>query len=250
MQSTIQNCRSLVLIFVLLAPFTVRAELLEAATAHWSPYAMQVEQRQLQGISVEILQEIIKRSNNEVMMQLHPTERLNQLFDDKQIDINFADSPVWNQQSKDPQYVFSESYTTVFEYIYFLEENYKEVNAPDDLSEKFVGVTRGYYYEDYEDFFNTGKIKKHEAYSNSNLIALLDKNRVDAAFFDDVLFNYLLKTEHFAKCKFKRGKRLSTAPLGLKLIIEKQYLLQGINNAIAEMKADGTIKDIVDKYIN
>ncbi|WP_344799934.1 transporter substrate-binding domain-containing protein [Litoribacillus peritrichatus] len=245
--SQIKGNTCLMLCFLCLSTPSV-SEILEASTAHWSPYAMEDSEGNLKGISVDILNELMIKTGHEAIITLQPISRLNQLFDEHKIDLNFADSPKWNPQQPE-DIAFTDPYTIVYEYIYFLKPNFIEVTKPSDLSGKFIGITRGYYYGSYQSLFKNKIIDRHEAYSNKNLLTLLVKKRVDAAFFDDLLFNFLIKAEHMDRVKFKRGAKLSEAPLSIKLNKNKFYLLEELNTAIADMKEEGRIQRIINSYV-
>jgi len=226
------------------------ADQLVAATSDWHPYAMETDNGVLEGISVDILREIASRTQHEVDISLMTPKRLHLQFSASKIDINFADTAAWNQTVNSPEFVFSEPYTTVSEYIYFLQNHYIEVKEPNDLRGKVVGINRGYYYAEFDDLFTQDVIRRTEAQSNEHLLTLLSKNRVQAAFFDDVLFNTLLSQSGLERDLFKRGKRLTNLSLALKFRVEKKHLLKGVNEAIADMKADGSIDKIINRYLS
>jgi len=225
----------------------IYAENFKAATAEWHPYAMQTENG-ISGIAVDILKEVMRRTGDTVAIKLYPATRLNKYFDTNRLDINFADSVLWNEAIKNPHFVFTDSYLFVKEYIYFQKDNYIEVNKPADLKGKIVGVTRGYYYAMFEDAFNKGIVEKDEVNTNENLLEKLKTGRNHAILMDNVLFNYLLFKLNCDRSLFKRGTEITNAPLGLKIRIEKKHVLPRLNKAIAEMKKQGIIKEIVKKY--
>ena len=110
-------------LFIVFIVHNAFAEDFRASTAHWSPYAMKTE-KGISGISVEILKEIVKRTGDTVSIKLYPTKRLNNLFNRNELDINFADSPDWNEIKENPDFLFTKKYMDVKEYIYFLQPYY------------------------------------------------------------------------------------------------------------------------------
>jgi len=241
-------CLLILLPSLLVVPNVSRAEQLNAATADWSPFAMNGKNGELEGISVDIFNEIMIRTQHRAALTLLPPKRLNRLFDQNKIDINFADSPKWNPKEADLKYTFSDPYTFVSEYIYFLKENYQIVDKPTDLTGKVLGINFGYYYEQFETLFSQNIIRVSSSHSPLQLLLKLNRNKIDAALFDDMSFNYLLDKEQLDKSKFKRGKKITQAPLCLKLRIDRQYLLKAINKVISNMQQDGTIKRIISSY--
>ena len=235
-------------IFIFLLSHKSYAENFIAATANWSPYAM-ITEKGISGISVDVLNEIVKRTGDTVSINLYPAKRLNKLFDLNKLDINFADSPDWNIISKNPKYVFSENYINVKEYVYFLKDRYIDLKSPIDLKGKNIAISAGYYYAMFEKFFNKGSITKIELNSNKSLLRFLKMGRCDAALFDNILFDFLLVELKYDKRKFKRGLEINNAPLGLKIRIEKKNALNRINKAIKMLKKEGFIKKTISKYI-
>jgi len=227
---------------------TAYTEQLSSATAQWSPYAMINENNSLNGIAVDIFNQIINRSGHNNKSTLLPTKRLNLLFDTNKIDINFADSPDWNPKKPNPQYVFTAPYMHVTEYIYFKEGSVLTVSQPSDLNGKIVGINFGYYYENFTPFFKQESIRTYQSYTANKLVKQLNMGRIDAIFLDEIAFKHLLNEEKLPPISFKRGKQLSKAPLGLKIRIEKKHLLTKFNQVIAGLKQDGSIKQIINKY--
>lgn len=238
--------KHLFFLFLIGAQF-VYAETFIAATAEWRPYAF-YEDKKVRGISVEILQQIGKRTGDEFQIELYPAKRLKQLFERGKIDINFADSPLWNEKNKKPSYLFSESYLSVREYLYFEKEHYVDIRKIEDLYGKRVGITRGYYYEMLEVPFQKALILKEEAPGNINLIKKLLFGRSDAMVMDDLLFHHLISSLDYDEEDFKRGMRLSDAPLGIKIRSGKIEALSRINQAIRQLEVEGFIETVVSKY--
>jgi len=223
------------------------AEHFIAATADWSPYAMQTE-KGITGISVDIINEIVKLTGDSIIINLYPAKRLNQLFEQNKFDINFADSPDWNKTKKNPNFVFSKKYIDVKEYVYFVKNRYIELKRPIDLKGKTIGISAGYYYDMFQDYFNKGIITKKEIYSNISLLRFLKKGRCDAALFDHNLFEYLILQLQYDKKQFKQGLEINNAPLGLKFRIEKRNAVKRFNQAISILEKKGFIKQIIHKY--
>jgi len=239
--------RYFLFVFILLISHKSYAENFHAATANWSPYAMTTKEG-ISGVSVEILREIVKRTGDTISINIYPAKRLNKMFNLNKLDINFADSPDWNETNKYPDYVFSEKYLNVKEYVYFLKDRYIDIKSPLDLKGKIVGISAGYYYDMFEDYFKKGIIIKHELYSNKSFLRFFKMGRCDAAFFDNLLFEYLLVQLNYDHHYFKRGLELNNAPLGLKIRIEKRHAVKRFNTVIRILKKEGFIKKIIQKY--
>lgn len=110
--------RYLILLFLL--PFILNAQEFKIATAHWSPYASKTDSGEYKGIAVDIAQTVIIRAGHTYTTTLYPTNRLKKLFQYEKIDINFADSPLWNTDQKNSY--FTKPYLEVKEFLYLLKK--------------------------------------------------------------------------------------------------------------------------------
>ncbi|WP_108651713.1 substrate-binding periplasmic protein [Dongshaea marina] len=217
-----------------------------AATAPWKPYTIQSHTR-LSGIAVDIFQEIAKRANLSVELKLYPAKRLSKMLKHKEIQINFADSRIWNTPHDQGYFIFSTPYMQVREHVY---RNLLSppISTPEDLKGKRVGVVRGYYYPLFEPLFDSGSIVKDQSNNAEILLQKLSMDRIDYGFFDDIQFMYLLSRSTFSPGNFHREIRLSEAPLSVKIHPDYHQLLKPINKAIGEMTEDGTINEIIARY--
>jgi polar amino acid transport system substrate-binding protein len=227
----------------------VYSENLAAATDVWSPFVIESDD-QLTGIGVEILTEVVRRTGDSVTIERVPNKRALVMFDKNQIDMMVIDSPLWNDPEKAHSMVFTDEVMSIQEYIYFRKNHFIDVNTPADLQGKTVDILRGYYYPMFEPAFNQGQVIKNEVDSEASLVKKLVRERTDAIFMDYIAFRYTATELGFEPELFKQGMELSNTSLGIKLRKEKANLLPRFNQAIAEMKQDGTIQKIIDKYIH
>jgi len=241
---------SILLFIVFSLGSSLLAETFQAGTAEWRPYAYLTETKKLEGIAVEIVMELAKRTGHTIHVELYPAKRLNQLFDENKLDMNFADSLLWNPKTRESNHVFTIHYMTVKEYLYFHKDHYTRNATIADLKGKTVGIVLGYYYPMLEQEFKSGEITKREIPHELGLLKNLWKKRVDVAVFDNILFSYLITEMGYSSKAFRRGLLLGSAPLGIKMRIEKREFLKGLNRDLIEMKTDRTIDKIVNKYIN
>lgn len=244
--------RTLYVLSLLIMPWNLVAETqprIQLATAFWNPYAYEVESGKYSGIAVEVAYEVFKRLGVSYHLELHPTNRLNLLIDQNQIDINFADSPLWNDPTDNQAFVYSDPYTNVDEHVYFRMDKAVPDVKPEHLHGKLVGISMGYYYEEYKPHFDTGKIKLYEAYMESDLINLLENGRLDAVFFDELLFEFLIHKYKKQREVFVRSTKLSSAPLSFKLNSRVAYLKDDINAVLKVMKKDGSLQKIINRKV-
>ncbi len=234
-------------LLLLLSPASGYGEMFRAGSDTWAPFFM-VSNNQFSGIGVDVLTEVSRRTGDEVDLQHLPNVRALSMFDNKEIDMIVIDSPLWNDQEKLKDVLFSDELMSVQEYIYFLKDDYIEVKTPEDLRGKVVNIFLGYSYPSFEEAFNKGIVEKDELSSELSIIKMLAEKRCAAIFMDSIAFEYNAARLGYEMHMFKRGMQLSNAELRIKIRREKASILPRVNKAIAEMKADGLIDRITKKY--
>ena len=233
----------------LLSSGLAQAEMLNAGTAPWRPFAFYDQQHQLQGIAVDIARELAQRTQNQLQLELYPAKRLNQLFDTQQLDINIADSPLWNPQPTSMQIRFTRRYMEIREYLYFARDHAINAQRVDELKDLDIGLILGYSYPKLEPLFVSGQLRKHEYNDEETLLKLLQRHRLDAIVMDDVLFHHLVQQDPQRAHHYQRGIQLSTAPIALKLHSSDDKLTQQLDAALLQMDQEQVIKQIIERYI-
>lgn len=223
------------------------AEILSAGTAPWRPFAFYDQQHQLKGIAVDIARELAQRTHNQLQLELYPAKRLNQLFDTRQLDINIADSPLWNPQPT--QIRFTRHYMEIREYLYFARDHAIKARSVDELKDLDIGLILGYAYPKLEPLFVSGQLRKHEYADEATLLKLLQRHRLDAIVMDEVLFNHLVQQNPQLAHQYQQGLQLSTAPLALKLHSSDDQLTQQLDAALLQMEQEQVIQQIIQRYI-
>lgn len=138
---------------------------------------------------------------------------------------------------------FSDTYATATQVIIVKEDN-TEIETPDDLVGKTIGVQLGTTGDIYASDIEDATIEQYN--KGFEAVQALSQNKIDAVIIDGepakvfVSENEGLKildeaftTEEYAIC-VKKGNT---------------ELLEGINTAIANLKESGELQEIVDKYI-
>ncbi len=243
-----KQLRSWIWIYLLSSGIT-HAEILSAGTAPWRPFAFYDEQHQLKGIAVDIARELAQRTHNQLQLELYPAKRLNQLFDTRQLDINIADSPLWNPQPTPTQIRFTRRYMEIREYLYFARDHGSKARSVDELKDLDIGLILGYAYPKLEPLFVSGQLRKHEYADEATLLKLLQRHRLDAIVMDEVLFNHLVQQNPQLAHQYQQGLQLSTAPLALKLHNVNDKLMHELDEALLQMEQEQVIQQIIQRYI-
>ena len=220
---------------------TVEAGKLTMATnAAFPPYEMTTDAGEFEGIDIETAQAIADKLGLELQIDDMDFDAALLSVQQGKADIVMAGVTVTDERKAVMD--FSDSYATGIQSIIVPEGS--DIASPDDLAGKKIGTQRG----------TTGYIYCSDDFGDENVVAYddgltavqaLNNGQVDAVVIDNA-----------------PAKEFIAANPGL-VILETSYaeedyaiglakgssLEDAINSALEELKADGTLQSIVDKYI-
>lgn len=215
----------------------------------WPPFSYEDGQGHARGIAVDIVSQVAKQNDLQMEFLFYPTNRLNLLLDNGNLDLNYADSPLWNGPQASQRFVYSQPYLTVREYLYFLTQHPDRRQSLEQLKQLRVGTVRGYSYPLLDEAVNGGRLSKVETSDDAVLLDLLLLGRVDAiAMVDDVFVNLLAARQLDAK-RFTRSAQLSEAPLVIKLQLRHADRLPEVNMTLRKMMESGEVARIRRAYL-
>ena len=221
---------------------TVEAGKLTMATnAAFPPYEMTTDAGDFEGIDIETAQAIADKLGLELQIDDMDFDAALLSVQQGKADIVMAGVTVTDERKAVMD--FSDSYATGIQSIIVPEGS--DIASPDDLAGKKIGTQRG----------TTGYIYCSDDFGDENVVAYddgltavqaLNNGQVDAVVIDNA-----------------PAKEFIAANPGL-VILETSYaeedyaiglakgssLEDAINSALEELKADGTLQSIVDKYIS
>lgn len=221
---------------------TVEAGKLTMATnAAFPPYEMTTDAGEFEGIDIETAQAIADKLGLELQIDDMDFDAALLSVQQGKADIVMAGVTVTDERKAVMD--FSDSYATGIQSIIVPEGS--DIASPDDLAGKKIGTQRG----------TTGYIYCSDDFGDENVVAYddgltavqaLNNGQVDAVVIDNA-----------------PAKEFIAANPGL-VILETSYaeedyaiglakgssLEDAINSALEELKADGTLQSIVDKYIS
>ena len=221
---------------------TVEAGKLTMATnAAFPPYEMTTDAGEFEGIDVDTAKAIAEKLGLELQIDDMDFDAALLSVQQGKADIVMAGVTVTDERKAVMD--FSDSYATGIQSIIVPEGS--DITSPDDLAGKKIGTQRG----------TTGYIYCSDDFGDSNVVAYdngltavqaLNNGQVDAVVIDNA-----------------PAKEYVAANPGLKVLdtsyAEEDYaiglakgsaLKDAINTALEELKADGTLQSIVDKYIS
>ena len=225
------------------ASFTTVEEgkLIMATNATFPPYEMTTDAGTIEGIDVDTAQAIAEKLGLELQIDDMDFDAALLSVQQGKADIAMAGITVTDERMAVMS--FSDSYATGIQSIIVPEGS--DIASPDDLAGKKIGTQRGTtgYLYCSDDFGEDAVV----AYDNGlTAVQALNNGQVDAVVIDN-----------------EPAKAYVESNPGLKILdtsyAEEDYaigmnksntaLVEAVNAALEELKADGTLQAIVDKYI-
>ena len=221
---------------------TVEAGKLTMATnAAFPPYEMTTDAGEFEGIDIETAQAIADKLGLELQIDDMDFDAALLSVQQGKADIVMAGVTVTDERKAVMD--FSDSYATGIQSIIVPEGS--DIASPDDLAGKKIGTQRGttgYIY--CTDDFGEDAVVAYD--SGLTAVQALNNGQVDAVVIDNA-----------------PAQEFVAANPGLKVLdtsyAEEDYAIgmakgsaleDAVNKALEELKADGTLQAIVDKYIN
>ena len=215
--------------------------LVMATNASFPPYEFKGDSGEIEGIDAEIAQKIADKLGMELEIKDTEFDSIIGGVQSGKFSMGMAGMTVTEERLQSVN--FSETYAKGVQVIIVKEDS--EIAGPDDLSDVMIGVqqsTTGHIYaaDDYgEDHVTPYK-------TGNDAVQALVANKVNAVIIDNEPAKSYVESNPGLKI-------LDTAyaeeDYAICVAKENTDLLDQINGALAELKADGTIDAIIAKYI-
>ena len=216
-------------------------KLIMSTNAAFPPYEMTTDSGEFEGIDIETAQAIADKLGLELQIDDMDFDAALLAVQQGKADMVMAGVTVTDERQNVMD--FTDSYATGIQSIIVMEDS--DIASVDDLAGKKIGTQRGTtgYLYCSDDFGDENVV----AYDNGlTAVQMLNNGQVDCVVIDNA-----------------PAKEFIAANPGLKLLdtayVEESYaigvgkgnteLKDAINTALEELKADGTLQAIVDKYI-
>ncbi len=221
---------------------TVEAGKLTMATnATFPPYEMTTDSGEIEGIDVDTAKAIAEKLGLELQIDDMEFDAALLSVQQGKADIVMAGVTVTDERKAVMD--FSDSYATGIQSI--IVPNDSDIASPDDLAGKKIGTQRGttgYIY--CSDDFGEDSVVAYD--SGLTAVQALNNGQVDAVVIDNAP-----ATEYVAANPGLKVLDTSYAEEDYAIGMAKGSSLEAaVNAALEELKADGTLQAIVDKYIN
>ena len=219
----------------------VAGKLTMATNATFPPYEMTTDSGEIEGIDVDTAKAIAEKLGLELQIDDMDFDAALLSVQQGKADIVMAGVTVTDERKAVMD--FSDSYATGIQSI--IVPNDSDIASPDDLAGKKIGTQRGTtgYIYCSDDFGEDSVV----AYDNGlTAVQALNNGQVDAVVIDNAP-----ATEYVAANPGLKVLDTSYAEEDYAIGMAKGSALEdAINKALEELKADGTLQAIVDKYIN
>ena len=220
----------------------------------WKPYQYKDDNETVTGLDIELVQAIVRNIDRELTLVELPWKR--HLNNVKQGRTDLAASASKTPEREEYAF-FSEPYRTESAVMYVRKEDadmYRFNSLKEIIGTDFkLAVTRGYYYgEEFESLKDDPEFKTNIREVNDNQFAQrqLMKKRVDGFLEDPVAATVELREENllekvsvympiYSDNIYVMFSKKSTKP---EMVIE-------FNRSLAELKANGVIDKIMDRYL-
>lgn len=216
--------------------------LVMATNAEFPPYEY-YEDEKIVGIDAEIAEAIGKKLGKEVKIENMEFGAILAAIQSGKADFSLAGMTVTDDRKESVN--FSDSYATGIQVIIVKEDS--KIATTEDLTDKKIGVqentTGDIYISDDETLGN----KVVERYSKgADAVQALLQGKIDAVVIDNEPAKEFVKANEGLKIL---DAKYADEDYAIALAKDNTELLEDINKALAELKEDGTIQTIIDKYI-
>ena len=195
---------------------------------------------EITGYDVEVAKEVAKRLDMEPKFVATEWKNMFTSLDSKRFDLVANQVTITDERKE--KYDFSTPYTVSGGQVIVNKDN-TDIKGIEDLKGKVVGTTQGSNYAaEAEKAGAKTKFYKGAA----QVLTDLDVNRVDAAMNDQLfILTELKKTDYNVKAV---GEPFNENEMAFAFRKDDKELVEDVNKALEEMKNDGTLKKLSEKY--
>lgn len=221
-------------------PTVSEGKLIMATNAYFPPYEY-YEGSEIVGIDVEIAEAIGEKLGLEVEVQDMEFDSIITAVSSGKADIGLAGMTVTPERQKNIN--FTDTYATGIQSVIVIEDS--DIQTIDDLQGKKIGVqlsTTGDIYA--SDDFGEENVEKFN--KGNDAVMALSQGKIDAVIIDNQpALSYVKSTDGLKILDTQYAEEEYAACISK----DNDELLEAVNGALAELKEDGTIQSILDKYI-
>lgn len=217
-------------------------------TAGGYPFnAINAESEEFEGFMIDIIHELAKRSGIETELVTGEWNSLIPSLQSEKADVIVDGMYITDERKEvinftEPVFGYGEGL--------IVQEGDTSIQTLEDLEGKSVGVQMGTSYKDMlEEKSGTLNYEVKTYNTQADMLKDIENGRIDAALSDSPTFSYLLSKNPDMKFEIVENYKPSLAgEIGIGISKEQPELLEKLNTALEEIKADGTLKEIYAKW--
>ena len=218
---------------------------------HNIPACYENREGKIVGIDVDIVREVMRRNDLEVVIKLLPWKRVIAMLKNGDAHGGF---PFFITPERQEYLLYTETPVhRVNMMVYVRPGNEFEFKEISDLHGRVVGINRGYSISsEFDSSVKDGKIRLREINEADQLVKMLLIGRFDvivAKQSEVQAFLYKANLELSSLGSLTEGKGSFFVLSKTSSLQKKEDLLKRINHTMSEMKADGTIEKITKSYV-
>ncbi|WP_273852541.1 transporter substrate-binding domain-containing protein [Guptibacillus spartinae] len=217
--------------------------LLIGTEATYPPFSYRDDNNEITGYDVEVAREVADRIGMKAEFKAIEWKGLLSSLETERIDM--VANQVTITDDRKEQFDFTEPYTYSGGQV-IVNENNEDIKGIEDLEGKTVGTTQGSNYAQAAE--EAGAETKIYKGANQVLTDLSNERNIDAAM-NDRLFILTELPEQDYKVKGV-GETFNKTEMAFALPKGNDDLIKKINDALKEMKEDGTLADISKEYFD
>lgn len=212
-----------------------------ATEGTYAPYSFHDDANNLVGFDVEIARAIAEKLGVEARFTETQWDGIIAGLDAGKYDAISNQVSITDERKE--KYLFSDPYTYVYGVVIVNEEN-NDINSFEDLNGKDVSLTITSNWAQVAESYG-GKIVSTSGFNES--IQLVLQNRADATVNDNVTFYDFIANQPDAKAKIVATSDEATESA---ILIRKgdDDLQKAINDALAQLRSEGKLTEISEKY--
>ncbi|MCP4107647.1 MAG: transporter substrate-binding domain-containing protein [Desulfobacteraceae bacterium] len=203
------------------------------------------------GLCVDIFREAARRAGYDASYKLFPLKRMHQNFSVNRIDAEPCCTPAWRAKYKEISAYSDTYYHTENIVIVRKDSGIATTKNIRDFRGKTLGTILGYFITDgFQEEFEAGNIVRDDVHAQDQNIKKLFLKRVDGIIIDRATGLYLIKLLGFDPADFRIVYVFEIkSHLSIRIHKNREDVIPKLNKSLGEMKKDGTIDKIINKYI-
>lgn len=216
-----------------------------ANSGAYPPFSYVDTSGNLVGFDVDIANALADRMGVEVNIQTSPWNGIVAALAGGRFDACICSMSVTEERERAVD--FTDSYYSSGLSIW-VQEGTDDVASIDDFEGKAVGSTLGETGNQWATENGEGKWRNQTFQGLPDMLNALTTGRIDVMIADDIPVYVALNEQELAIKQVDVGE-LPSWPAAVAIQKNKPQLREALNSALAEIKADGTYQEIVDKWI-